>query len=192
MTETTVAAVGEPDRYSVAQRWLHWLVAILVLGNLAGGAVLWAYGFEGLRDGFGMATTNAIYTAHKTGAVLVLALVLVRLGVRSRHGAPPPPASMSPAVWRLARSTHLALYALLVAMPVLGWAATAAGGFPVQLFAWNLPGLVPENEALSDTLFALHGIAGLALALFIALHVAGALRHRLILQDEVFRRITLP
>ncbi|MFP4125722.1 MAG: cytochrome b [Alphaproteobacteria bacterium] len=188
----SIAAAGEPDRYNVAQRWLHWLVAIFVLGNLAGGATLWAFGFEGLSEGFGMATANAVFTAHKTSGVIVLALVLVRIAFRSRYGSPPPAASMSPAVWRLARSTHLTLYALLVAVPVLGWAATAAGGFPVEFFAWNLPGLVPENEALSDTLFALHGIVGLVLAVVIAVHVAGALRHRLILQDGVFRRITLP
>jgi cytochrome b561 len=192
MSEISVAAAGAPDRYTAAQRWLHWLIAILVLGNLAGGAMLWAYGFEGLRDTFGLDVTNAIYTTHKSSGVLVLGLVVLRVVFRSRHGAPTPPASMSRMVWNLAWANHLALYALLVAMPVLGWAATAAGGFPVEFFAWNLPPLVPENEALSERLFALHGIAGLAMAVLAAIHIAAALRHRFALQDDVFRRISLP
>jgi cytochrome b561 len=192
MTDTTAAATAAPARYTTAQRWLHWLVAVLVLGNLAGGATLWFFGFEGLRDGFGMAATNAVYTAHKTSGVLVLAFVLVRLGVRGRAGAPPRPASLSPLVWSLAVANHAALYVLLAAMSVLGWAATAAGGFPVQLFAWNLPGLVPENEALSERLFALHGIVGLLIAVLVTIHIAAALRHRFVLRDGVFHRIGLP
>jgi cytochrome b561 len=192
MTEIGATAGDGNDRYSAPQRWLHWLVAILVLGNLAGGTMLWSFGFTGLRDTFGLAAANAMYTAHKSSGVLILALVLLRLGLRLRHGAPPPPASLSPVVWRLAHANHLALYVLLVVMPVLGWAATAAGGFPVQFLAWNLPGLVPENEALAETLFALHGAAGLAIAVLAAVHIAAALRHRFILRDDVLRRIALP
>ena len=188
----TDGAAADRDRYTVSQRAVHWLVALLVLGNLAGGATLWALGFSGLRESFGLAVTNAVYTGHKTAGILLLGLMLVRLGLRWRHGAPAKPASMSTAVWHLARANHAALYVLLLVMPGLGWAATAAGGFPVQFFAWNLPGLVPENEALANTLFTLHGAVGLAILALAAVHVAGALRHRFVLQDGVLRRIALP
>jgi cytochrome b561 len=192
MTDTTATVAEDRDRYSAGQRWLHWLIAIVVLGNLAGGATLWWFGFEGLRDTFGLALTNATYTAHKTSGILILGLMLVRLGFRLRFGAPTPPAAMSRVVWNLARANHLALYVLLVVMPLLGWAATAAGGFPVEFFVWNLPGLVPENEALAETLFDLHGLVGLAIAVLAAIHIAAALRHRFALHDGVFQRITLP
>ena len=157
------------ERYAFAQRLLHWLVAILVLGALAGGALLWAYGFEGLKASFGIEATNAIYKYHKTAGILVLGLMLIRLALRLLLGAPPPPAT-----------------------PVLGWAATAAGGFPVQFFELTLPGFVGENKALSETLFMLHGAVGLAIAALALLHIAAAMRHWLVLKDGVMNRIALP
>jgi len=189
---TDVAIAETADRYALAQRVLHWLIAALVLGSLFGGALLWAYGFEGLQATFGLDATNAIYKYHKTAGVLILGLMLARLALRLAFGAPQPPASMSPQVWTIARATHLTFYVLLLVMPVLGWAATAAGGFPVQFFEWNLPGLVPENEALSGVLYRLHGIVGVAIGLLALVHIAGALRHRFLLKDRVMERIALP
>lgn len=180
------------ERYNLVQRWLHWLIAIRVLGALAGGALLWSFGFEGLKATFGIDVTNAIYTYHKTAGVLVLALMLVRLGLRRWLGAPAPHPSLSPALVSVARATHLAFYGLLILMPVLGWAATAAGGFPVQFFNLTLPGLIWENKALSETLFQLHGIVGLTIAALALLHIAAALRHWLVLKDGVIARIALP
>ncbi|MEO1092549.1 MAG: cytochrome b/b6 domain-containing protein [Pseudomonadota bacterium] len=180
------------ERYVLAQRLLHWLIAVLVLGALAGGAILWAYGFQGLRDSFGAGVTDAIYKYHKTTGVLVLGLMLVRLALRLVFGAPQPPRTLSPAVAAMARATHLAFYGLLIVMPVLGWAATAAGGFPVQFFDMVLPGIIGKNEPLSETLFWLHGIVGVAIAALALLHIAAALRHWRVLKDGVMARIALP
>jgi cytochrome b561 len=192
MSETHGAVADSAGRYRPSQRWLHWIIAVLVLGNLAGGLTIDAMGFAGLRDTFGLATTNAIYTGHKTSGILVLVLMLVRLGLRGRFGAPSFAPSMSTPVRRLAAATHVALYVLVIAMPIIGWAATAAGGFPVTFVVWNLPGLVPKNESLSETLFALHGAVGVIILVLLAMHIAGALRHRYVLRDGVFRRIAVP
>lgn len=180
------------ERYALAQRLLHWLIAILVLGALAGGVLLWSYGFEGLKASFGIEATNAIYTYHKTAGILVLGLMLIRLALRLLLGAPPPPPTLSPGVAAAARATHLAFYGLLIAMPVLGWAATAAGGFPVQFFNLTLPGLIGKNEALSETLYQIHGAVGVAIAALALLHITAALRHWLVLKDGVMGRVGLP
>ena len=180
------------ERYALVQRLLHWLIAILVLGALAGGALLWAYGFEGLQSSFGLATTNAIYKYHKTVGVLVLGLMVIRLALRLTLGAPRPHPTLSPGIAAAARATHLAFYGLLIVMPVLGWAATAAGGFPVQFFDMELPGIIGENKALSETLFRFHGIVGVLIAALALLHIAAALRHWLMLKDGVMTRIALP
>jgi cytochrome b561 len=76
-------------------------------------------------------------------------------------------------------------------LPVVGWLATAAGGYPVQFFAWKLPGLIAKDPALSETLFQLHGILGWAFLALLALHIAGAMRHWLIKRDGVMRRMSL-
>lgn len=189
---TDIAMARADDRYALLQRLLHWLIAILVLGALAGGALLWAYGFSGLKDTFGMEVTNTIYKYHKTVGVLILGLMLARLALRLALGAPPPHPTLSPGLAATARANHLAFYGLLILMPVLGWAATAAGGFPVQFFDLTLPGIIGENKALSETLYQLHGIVGATIAALVLLHIAAALRHWLVLKDGVIHRIALP
>jgi cytochrome b561 len=184
------ANVQVHERYALAQRLLHWLVALLVLASLAGGALLWTYGFEGLKASFGEDLTNAIYKYHKTGGILILGLMMLRLALRLAFRAPP--SSLSPAVAAAAHGTHYAFYVLLMMMPVIGWAATAAGGFPIQFFDATLPPLLGNDETLSVTLYRVHGILGVVIGMLALLHIAAALRHWLILRDGVMHRIGLP
>lgn len=179
------------DRYTLLQRGLHWLIALLMLGALAGGTLFYLYGFEGLRDTFGMGVTNAVYKYHKTVGVLILGLMLLRLVLRLRLGAPAKLESLTPMERRLSTGVQHLLYAALIALPVLGWLATAAGGFPVEFFNWTLPGLIAKDPALSETLFTLHGLTALAVAGLLALHIAGALRHWLVKKDGVMQRMSL-
>ncbi len=189
---STTSSVQSGQRYAFVQRLLHWLIALIVLGSLAGGAILWAYGFEGLNTNFGEAATNAVYKYHKTGGVLILGLMILRLVFRLAYGAPPTPVSLSPTVAKAAHATHYAFYALLILMPIVGWAATAAGGFPIEFFDAKLPPLIGKKEALSETLYQLHGMLGFIIGALALLHIAAALRHWLILRDGVMQRIGLP
>ncbi|MEO0823209.1 MAG: cytochrome b [Pseudomonadota bacterium] len=179
-------------RYGLLQRLLHWLIAALVFAALLGGLVLWAYGFDGLKSAFGIEVTNLVYKYHKTAGVLILGLMTLRLAVRLVAGAPAAHPSLSPPLAAVSAATHWVLYALLFAMPVLGWLATAAGGFPVEFFDMKMPGLIGKDPALSKVLYWSHGALGLAIAVVMALHVAAALRHWLVLKDGVMRRISLP
>ncbi len=76
-------------------------------------------------------------------------------------------------------------------MPILGWMATAAGGYPVQFFDWNLPGFIGKNEKLSETLFELHELVGWTLIGLILIHVGAALTHWLVWKDGVMERMGL-
>jgi cytochrome b561 len=90
----------------------------------------------------------------------------------------------------VSRTTHLLIYVLLLGMPIGGWLATAAGGYPVQLFDWELPGLIGKNEALSERLFQLHGIGGLILTALLVLHTGAGLRHWM-RKDGIMQRMSL-
>jgi cytochrome b561 len=76
-------------------------------------------------------------------------------------------------------------------MPVLGWLATASGGFPVQFFNLTLPGLISENKELSKTLFELHALVGWVILGLIVLHVSAAVYHWKIKRDGVMGRMSL-
>lgn len=179
-------------RYPLIHRVLHWLVAIIVLWQAGVGLTFMFLEFEGTLAAFGQPTTDFLYTYHKTFGIVVLVLMLVRLAIRLIIGRPEYRPPIKPFERRLSGAVHAGLYAGLIAQPIVGWAATAAGGFPVQFFGWVLPGFLAKDTGLSETLYAVHGAIGAAIVLLVLLHVAGALRHWLVLRDGVMTRMSLP
>lgn len=179
------------NRFSLAQRWLHWLIALIVLVLLVAGMVIGSLGYQGLVDRFGAETTNLLYKLHKTFGVIVLGLMLLRLVMRLALGAPPYARALP--AWQAvaSRISHWGFYVLLIAMPVVGWLGTAAGGYPVEFFGWNLPGLIGKDPGWSEWLFELHGLIGWILAALVLVHVAAALGHWLIWRDGVMGRMSL-
>lgn len=178
-------------RYPLILRLIHWLVAIAVIGVLALGLTLGVLGFEGARDTFGTEATNAIYKYHKSFGIVILGLMLLRLVVRLFVRKPPYDMPL-PRVNRITSSlVHGALYLLLLIQPVLGWAATAAGDFPIEFFDRQLPKFLEKDEALSAMLYDLHFAVGLLLLVVITVHVTAALFHRLAVGDTVMKRISL-
>ena len=178
-------------RYTFLQRLLHWLIALMVFGLLLAGFTFWIFGYDGTVGLFGEELTGELYKYHKSFGVLLLGLMVLRLVLR-RASPPPPYDPPLTGVERLVGGgTHLLLYLLLIGMPIGGALATAAGGYPVQFFDWELPALIGKNEELSKQLFLFHGIAGLVLSALVLLHIAAAIKH-LKLKDGIMRRISLP
>jgi len=181
----------ERTRYTLAQRLLHWLIALMVVAVLAIGLTFMTMDYQGTVETFGKQATDALYKYHKTLGILLLLLTILRLALRWR--SPPPPYQLPLTGFeRLAAyGVHVLLYVVLIGMPIGGWIATAAGGYPVQFFDLNLPGFIGKDKALSETLFLLHGAAGLLLLFLIFLHVGAAIKH-LLRKDGVMHRISLP
>jgi len=178
-------------RYSLLQRLIHWIVAIIVIGMLAVGLTLGYLGFDGAKEAFGQSATNLLYNFHKTFGVIVLGLMTLRLIVRLVRGRPEyqPPL---PRFNRIAsEAVHGLLYVALLAQPMLGWAATAAGGFPVEFFNMKLPALLGKDEALSKILFTLHAGVGWLILALIGLHVGAALMHAYVKRDAIMQRMSL-
>jgi len=173
-------------QYANVARLLHWIMAILVLAMIAAGFLM-------VQDGLGRSLQNALFIFHKNTGVLVLALVLLRLAYRAMQPPPPLPASVPPWQARAAGASHLALYTLLVVMPVAGYIRVKAGGFPIEVLdALGVPSLVPRSEALADLAKAVHYYAGIVIAAIVIVHISAALYHGLIRRDGVFSRIWPP
>lgn len=182
----------EVRRYTLPQRLTHWAVAVLVLITLfVGLTISWLGYYEGLVAQFGNEITNAIFKYHKTFGVIILALMLIRVGLRLRNGKPEYVAPLPTFNRIVSQVVHGMLYILLLAMPLLGWLATAAGDYPVQFFDLNLPGFIGIDKDLSKTLFWWHGLLGRVILGLIILHIGGAFYHWLIRRDEVMRRMSL-
>ena len=169
---------NSPRHFSTLARWLHWTMAVLILAMLF--------------IGVGMVATvshahETLIALHRPLGVALLVLALIRAGVRLKNGSPALP-SERPAIQQFAaRASHLVLYALFIAMPLIGWAMLSAGGYPITLFnAWHLPAIVPQNVDLFALLRALHTWLAFALFATILAHIAAALFHGLIRRDGVF------
>lgn len=177
-------AVSVAPRYSPGLRRLHWLMAVLVgLGYL----------FIEQRGLFerGTAERAAMVQAHLWLGLSVLVLVAWRVLLRRRHGAPPI-TPLLPA-WQSwpAKLLHLALYAFLVAMPLLGLLTAWTTGKQLLLPFTDiaLPALLAPDEALGEQLEDLHGSIGEAFYWVIGLHVLAALYHHFVRRDDTLRRM---
>lgn len=177
------------DRFSATQRWLHWIVAMMVLVLLPVGFWMVDRAEANIWDDL----TGNLYASHKAFGFLVLWLVAWRLILRAVNTSPGYPASVSVPVRRLAKTTQWLVYALLLAIPLLGWAGVTAFGALNIFWGLSLPAMpgVPADQVLAKEIFAIHGWLGVALCVLLFLHIAGALKHRLIDHDGVFDHMSL-
>ena len=173
-------------------RLLHWGMAVLILYQIGLG-VWMVNAVEELTRQF------ALYQLHKSWGFVIFALALVRVVWRATHPAPDLPPDMSRLEARVARGAHLALYALMILMPISGWlmasASTLQENFGIRNMVFGLFALPdpfqPGSEALEDAFRAVHVWSAAAMALILAGHVAGALRHHFVRRDGVLRRMVL-
>ncbi|MBS0506005.1 MAG: cytochrome b [Proteobacteria bacterium] len=169
-------------RYHPALVGIHWLTLALLVA---------VYALIELRGIFpkGSSAHELMKTWHFMLGLAVWALVLLRLPLRLMLGAPPITPPLPAWQHRLALAMHVALYAMLLALPLLGWLILSAKGSPIPFFGLELPPLLAPDKALSKSLKEVHEtIANLGYAL-IALHAAAALWHHYVQHDDTLRRM---
>jgi len=175
------AATAELQQFTTLSRILHWLTAILV--------------FSTLLIGFTMVSSVSDYATllkiHKTLGVVILAVVIIRVVNRLTHRPPQPP----PTVGRFERilivTSEMALYALLLAQPLVGWAMVSATGRPVVVFgSLRIPRIAPANLDLYWVLRETHSVLAFLLVAVVAAHVSAVLLHSITLRDGMLARMT--
>lgn len=179
--EKTVSAHAIP--YTKVAMLLHWLIAFAIVGLIASG--LWMTGAINVPET--QRTAFEVYQIHKASGLTVLVLVVLRVLWRLLKGAPPEASFLSPFNRRFAQFGQLALYALMLVTPLLGWALVSAS-------VWNLPTIWfgqfewPHLSFLSDlpredkgpieeALKGWHELAALSMGALALGHIAMALKH---------------
>ena len=165
-------------RFAVPQRLLHWVMALCILSMLFIGVGM-------------VATVSAKYLTlvqiHKPLGIAILVLVLIRLSLRFHYGAPALPADLPAPIKLAANLSHYLFYALMIAMPLLGWAMLSAASYPVVLYgSLHLPAIVSLSPKLHTLLWHAHYYLAFVFFALILLHVAAALFHKLVRHDGVF------
>lgn len=165
--------------YSAAARLLHWIVAALVLAT-------WPLG---LMIGFTKKeVTLDFYLVHESLGFLVLWVMLLRVGAKLTSKAPQ---HDGPRIEQIAaHSVHGLLYLFLIIMPVSGFLATNAHGFPLKWFGlfevWSPIGKTPD---IAWTLSGIHAWSAWILLGLFALHIGAVLMHHVIKRDTTLYRI---
>lgn len=170
-----------PATYHRASRYLHWAMAALIFYMVFLG---WT-----LEDKDGGLFSR--YQMHKSVGFLILFLTLVRIGLRVAYKAPPEIEGPKWQMWA-AKAVHIGFYALMIGLPLSGWALVSTAKVPVPtLWFGVLPiphlALGHETHAVFENLHGL--LAKLIFYVLIPLHVGAALMHHFIHKDDTVTRM---
>ena len=168
--------------WSAPARFFHWLVAALVLVQIALGlaAIAWRLSPAKL----------SLFVWHKSVGLLILAIMALRLLWRLTHPTPGLPAGTPEWERRAARASHLLLYVVMIALPLSGWVIASASGIPFSIF-WQvpLPQIVATDKAIADAAARVHLWLLIVFAALVVVHVAAALRHHYVKRNDVLLRM---
>ena len=171
-----------PARYNRLSIGLHWLTLLLII------VVYSMMEFRGLfpKDSPERAFMRMM---HVTCGLTILALTVIRLGVRLSQRTPP--ITPAPAAWEMAAAhlMHAALYAMLIALPLLAWFGINAHGHAVQVWGVSLPMITSENPELGKTIIGTHKLIAKTGYFLIGLHALAALKHHYLSRDNTLRRM---
>jgi superoxide oxidase len=177
-----MTTMNAPQRYGRLSISLHWLMLLLIAA---------VYALMEFRGYFprGSATREAMKLWHYMLGLAVLALVFVRIAARFLSPTPPiVPAISAPQAWA-AKLLHLALYALMICLPLVGWTILSAEGNAVPFFGMELPPLTVPDKATAESMEDLHELGGKIGYALIGLHALAALFHHYVQKDNTLRRM---
>ncbi len=168
-----------PQRYNLAAIILHWTIAALLAFQISVGWALEDLGAHGF----------AMFQLHKSVGILILALTVLRIVVR--YWKPRPPKLEHGWQGTLASAVHVGLYVFMLGAPLTGWALVSTSKVKVPTLIFGVVPLphLPLPQSVHGLAENGHGLlAWIGIALFV-LHVAGALRHHVLMSDGLIWRM---
>lgn len=170
------------DRYCTLSITLHWVMVVLLVA---------VYAFINLADVFPRSSEarNLMKTWHFMLGLSVLGLALLRIAVNITKTTPI--ITPNPPKWQIlsAKWMHLALYVLMVCMPIAGWFLLSASGKPIPFFGLQLPALIAANKELAGTIKEIHEAGGTIGYFLIGLHAVAGLYHHYFVKDNTLLRM---
>jgi len=169
-------------RYGSLSIAMHWLMLVLIIA---------VYACIELRTQFprGSGVREALKAWHFMLGLAVFALVWVRLVARLVGPIPDIVPQPSRLQLRVAHAFEYAIYAFMIAMPLLGWLILSAEQEPVPFFGLQLPPLVGASETLAKQIEEIHETLGNVGYFLIGTHAVAALVHHYVRRDNTLTRI---
>ena len=171
-------------KYHILLRLTHWTMGLCILGLIGLGWYM-----VDLKPEEGK---YALYGWHKMFGMLIIFLYPIRVLLRWKTEIPELPEGIKPRDRKLSHAVHILLYFGMIAIPVSGYVMSSAGGYPVNFFfGITVPDLIGKNKELGGIAHEAHWILAYSVLAIVALHVAGALKHRFFepKENDVIRRM---
>lgn len=164
--------------FPTLSRLLHWLMAAMILAML----------FIGVGMEPSLSNYHWLLSLHRPLGIAILVLAAARLINRWFNPPPPLPANMPRLLRFVAHASHVGLYGLMFAVPLVGWAMLSAARYPVVLYGkLVLPPILPQSDMVFAVLRSTHTVLALALFALVLAHVGAALMHAFGFRDGVFQ-----
>jgi cytochrome b561 len=169
-------------RFTLASRLLHWSMAAMVIGQF----------FLGITMIAALSYYPLLLAIHRVLGTAILVFVVVRLFNRMTHRPPPFLKTMGPLERKVATWSERAMYGLLLAQPLVGWAMLSAADSPVELVGpVHLPGIAPHGIALYAILRTAHTVLAYLLFATFTAHICAVAFHTVGLRDGLLKRMSL-
>jgi cytochrome b561 len=183
LTMQPYPSTSRAQKYTSIAMAFHWIIAALIVWGFALGWIM--------TDIPGFTPTKLRYFSwHKWIGVTVLGLAVLRLVWRALNRPPALPEGMHGWEKLAAHAGHIALYILMLAIPVSGYFYTCAAGVPVvYLGVLRLPMVVAPDHATAGVLKLIHIALNYALLAAVAGHVLAVIKHHLIDRVPVLSRM---
>jgi cytochrome b561 len=170
------------SRYSKGAIILHWLMAVMIIGNLAGGFL-----HDFVPNDAGQRTL--VMGLHKSLGLTIIALTLIRFGWRVANPPPAFPHYFTGGERLLARAAHGAFYVAMLAIPFSGWVMADRNNRPLSFFgAFDVPKFGVE-KSIADVAHDMHEVLGWAMLALLALHILGLIKHMVLDRDNLLVRM---
>ncbi len=175
-------------RYDIVAITLHWVMAIAFLLMLGSGLAMATFDILPQSLKFNM------YQWHKSLGVLLLLTFFIRIGWRLFHKPPRLPHSFTKFDKIGSKLGHWGLYALMIAMPLTGWAMVSSSvyGLPTIVFGWfEWPHIefLSGNKTVNGIARESHEIMGWVFMALIALHIGAVIKHAMIDKKNLLTRM---
>lgn len=178
---TAMSYSGGSTTYSALIRALHWSMAV-------GFVAVWVTGvltvnMEGLGSDIWDARQGQVRDLHKSLALSLVALAVVRLSARWLSPGPSLPPAIKPRERCLAHIGHAALYLLIFLAAATGLAIADLQAYGNAYFGIDLPQLYPTRETVAGWrvdpwAYVLHAVLAYGFLALVCVHVAAVIRHR--------------
>ena len=193
------------SRYTKTAVLLHWLIALFLVVMFVLGWFMadlpkdapkqttfdfLDLGVWTIQASEEMSPRNFYYNLHKSLGLTIFVLILFRIFWRVTHKPPAMLTSYKPLERKLATGAHHLLYMLMFAIPVTGLIMTLYSKYGLKWFGIDIySGL--DNKDIREFFVEAHEIVGIILLVVLAVHVAGALKHKFIDKDQTMNRMTI-